>query len=158
MSVKQWPGVPSSEFPGSLESHYSEGQLSGYRWYDKKKVSPAFAFGHGLTYGTHKLSAFKVTGRTVSFTLTRTAGTGCETPQVYISYPTAATDPKVPAKVMRFFKKVCQPSAKLSYAVTDRDVSNWDVAAKRWKVTPGTYKVHVCTSSQDCPWTGSLTV
>ena len=51
MSVRQWPGVPSAEFPGSLESHYSEGQLSGYRWYDKNGVKPAFPFGYG-TCGT----------------------------------------------------------------------------------------------------------
>ena len=59
---------------------------------------------------------------------------------------------------MRFFKKVCQPSAKLSYTVTDRDVSNWDVAAKRWKVTPGTYTVHVGASSQDIRLSGTMAV
>ena len=29
-------------------THYSEGLLLGYRWFDAKNVTPAFAFGHGL--------------------------------------------------------------------------------------------------------------
>ena len=86
------------------------------------------------------------------------AATSCETPQVYIGYPSAATDPKVPVKVMRFFKKTCEASAKLSYTITDQDVSNWDVATKQWKLTPGTYKVYVGASSQDIRLTGSMTV
>jgi len=141
-----------------VESTYTEGQIVGYRWYDKHKVQPAFAFGHGLSYGTHEISAVKVAGRTVSFKLSRTAGSGCETPQVYLGYPDAATDPKVPTKVLRFFKKSCDESEEMSYEVTDQDVSNWDVATKQWKVTKGTYKVYVCTSSQDCTGTGSLVV
>jgi len=141
-----------------VEATYSEGQIVGYRWYDKHDVEPAFAFGHGLTYGNHSLSGLKVDGRTVSFTLTRTAGVGCETPQVYLGYPTAATDPKVPLKVLRFFQKSCGATTSLSYTASDRDVSNWDVTAKQWKVTKGTYKVFVCTSSRDCPLRATLTV
>ena len=30
-----------------VEATYSEGQIVGYRWYDKNDVEPAFAFGHG---------------------------------------------------------------------------------------------------------------
>ena len=49
MSVLQYPGVPSKVFEGHLHVEYSEKQISGYRWYDKFGVSPAFPFGHGLT-------------------------------------------------------------------------------------------------------------
>ena len=31
----------------------------------------------------------------------------CDTPQIYFSYPTADTDAAVPAKVLRYFEKVC---------------------------------------------------
>ena len=170
----QYPGIPcreegQEEMNGKCtctnpackaESTYTEGQIVGYRWYDKKKVTPAFAFGHGLTYGNFSFSGLSVTGRTISFSVARSSGaaTSCETPQVYIGYPSAATDPKVPVKVMRFFKKTCEASAKLSYTITDQDVSNWDVATKQWKVTPGTYKVYVGASSQDIRLTGSMTV
>ena len=95
----------------------------------------------------------------VDLALCAQAGVGCETPQVYLGYPTAATDPKVPLKVLRFFKKSCgAASTSLSYTASDRDVSNWDVAAKQWKVTKGAFKVFVCTSSRDCPLIATLTV
>ena len=32
MSVLQYPGIPSLEFPGHLHVEYSEGQINGYRW------------------------------------------------------------------------------------------------------------------------------
>jgi beta-glucosidase len=46
-STLQWPGVPSKEFKGHLECHYSEKQITGYRWYDQNNVAPAFPFGFG---------------------------------------------------------------------------------------------------------------
>ena len=29
---------------------FSEGIYMGYRWYDQQKITPLFAFGHGLSY------------------------------------------------------------------------------------------------------------
>jgi len=139
-------------------------QIGGFR-YDKMNVKPAFGFGHGLTYGGGMTYAgLEISGRTVSFTIT---GTGCDTPQVYIGYPTAATDPKVPVKVLRHFQKVCMPMTHhmspngpttVSYTLTDRDVSNWSTASKSFTVTAGSYKVYVGSSSQDIRLTGSVAV
>ena len=87
---------------------------------------------------------------------------GSEVPQLYLSYPAAATDPAVPAKVLRYFKKFCASAAEseaaMSFVLTDRDVSNWDLDAKQWKVTKGAFKVSVGSSSQDIHLTGSVTV
>ena len=42
------PGLNITKFgKHDVESTYSEGQIVGYRWYDKNDVEPAFAFGHG---------------------------------------------------------------------------------------------------------------
>ena len=51
MTPEQYPGVKTAEF--DLQATYTEGQMSGYRWYDKHGVEPAFAFGHdgGATLG-----------------------------------------------------------------------------------------------------------
>lgn len=35
---------------------YKEGVMIGYRWFDKKQIAPAFAFGHGLSYTTFEFS------------------------------------------------------------------------------------------------------
>lgn len=170
-SIMQWPGVPSKEFTGHLESRYSEGQIVSYRWYDKHGVKPAFPFGFGLTYGTFDAAgpSFAMEGREMSYTVKRStdpqavrsgsAGSGkiqnnpCETVQFYFSYPTAATDPLVPAKQLRYFEKVCfkeggPDEMTVTYSYTDRDVSNWDVGKKAWVVTKGDYVAHGLTASQ----------
>ena len=60
--------VPSTKFPGSKHVIYSEGQINGYRWYDKHAVVPAFPFGHELSYGGNaSFSNLAVAERTVSF-------------------------------------------------------------------------------------------
>ena len=76
-SVSQYPGTPCvgehCTLPNgmtiALTATYAEGQIVGYRWYDKHKVAPAFAFGHGLSYGSFAFSSLAVSGRTVSFTV-----------------------------------------------------------------------------------------
>lgn len=86
-------------------------------------------------------SNLKIDGRAISFDIT---GTGCDTPQVYIGYPAAKTDPKVPKKVLRSFQKTCSGAADtgatavtISYTLTDRDVSNWDLGKKAYTITRG---------------------
>lgn len=164
---EQYPGVPAGGY--TYQANYTEGQINGYRWYDKNNVKPAFEFGFGLTYGPafdySKLS-IDAEKRTISFQVAR-KGTGrlagCETPQVYFGYPNN-DEPNVPTKVLRFFKKVCDNGdgdafqETLSYSVSDRDVSNWDVAAKQWAITKGKYTVSVGGSSRDIRLAGSLTV
>ena len=112
----------------------------------------------GLSYATHKFSDLKVSGRTVSFKLSRSGDSGCETPQVYLGFPGAASDAKVPVKVLRYWKKTCDSAEDFSYDVADADVSNWDVKAQAWQVTRGTYIVYVGASSQDVRLTGKLVV
>ena len=150
MSTHQWPGVPSPDFPGHKEVVYSEGQLNGYRWYDRRGVVPAFPFGFGLTYGVFDYSDLTVNGRNVSFVVTRRPGrhAGCDTPQLYISFPAAATDPSVPAKVLRYFEKTCDASRSIVYTLTDRDLSEWDVKRKAWVLASGTFGVFVMHASQ----------
>ena len=162
MTEHQWPGIKSAQVPGHLEANYSEGLINGYRWYDKHKVMPAFPFGFGLTYGTFKYSDLQIEGRTISFTVIRRPDSpyaGCDTPQIYLSYPGADSDLQVPTKVLRYFQKTCKPSTLISYTLTDRDVSNWDVAQQMWVVTRGTYGVIAAPASQGVEsLVGSLTI
>lgn len=77
---------------------------------------------------------------------------------MYLSAPTAATDPAVPSKVLKFFQKTCEASSNLSFTVADADVSNWDVAQSAWVVGRGVYGVSVGSSSADIRLTGKLTI
>jgi beta-glucosidase len=159
MTPEQYPGVPGNGF--TRQSNYTEGLLIGHRWYERNGVAPAFPFGHGLTYGAFAYSDLSVEGRNISFTLARTAGAPglCDTPQLYLGWPTAGSDARVPLKVLKGFSKVCgQDSARVAFTVQDGDVSNWSEAAQAWVVTRGVYAVSVGASSADIRLTGSMTV
>ena len=132
--------------------------------YDKHKVTPAFPFGFGLSYGGgFTYSGLRTSGRTISFTITRkdggaSAAAGCDTPQVYLSYPNSK-EPSEPAKVLRYFQKTCEASTVISYTLSDRDVSTWDVQAKAWVVSKGVFGVTVAQAAQGGEQlTGSITI
>ena len=152
----QYPGVAGNGF--ERQSNYSEGLLIGYRWYEKAAFMPAFPFGHGLTYGTFVYSGLTVTGRNVSFTIARGTGAGCDTPQLYLSAPTAKSDPTVPVKVLRHFLKVCDATTPVTFTISDSDVSGWDIASASWKIVPGVYGISIGSSSADIRLTATITV
>ena len=156
MTPQQYPGVSCPGFERC--SNYTEGLLIGHRYYERNALTPAFPFGAGLSYGAFAYSALAVAGRVISFTLTRTAGTGCDTPQLYLGSPAAAGDATVPLKVLAGFQKVCGVSATVSYTVSDRAVSTWDVASSSWVIVPGVYAVSIGASSADIRLTGSITI
>jgi beta-glucosidase len=156
MTPEQYPGVPGDGF--TRQSNYTEGLLIGYRWYERNQLAPAYPFGHGLTYGAFSYSALSVAGRTVTFTVARIAGAGCDTPQLYLGAPTAATDPTLPVKALKKFQKVCNATQSVSFDISDRDVSVWDAAAGAWAVVRGSWAVSVGASSADVRLSGTITI
>jgi beta-glucosidase len=72
---------------------YSEGVNVGYRWFDKEKIDPLFAFGHGLSYTTFDYSNLKVErasdGGLYVLVSIKNTGTlaGDEVPQAYLGAP-----------------------------------------------------------------------
>ena len=163
MTVEQWPGIPSTQFKGHNRVVYSEGQINGYRWYDKHQVQPAFPFGHGLTYNdgsTFSNLRLDNNTRRIQFEVNVPGNGTCDTPQLYISYPGAVISSTVPTKVLRYFEKVCRnnEAVQIAYTLTDRDVSEWNVNSKTWGIVTGEYMVHVGSSSQDIRLLGSFQV
>ena len=81
-------------YPGENgKVRYGEGLFVGYRYYDKKELTPQFPFGHGLSYttfeyGNLRLSTDQTTpekGLDVSFDVTNTGKrAGKEVVQVYV--------------------------------------------------------------------------
>jgi len=146
-------GFKPDEYPGvNLVEYYHEQLNVGYRWYASHNVKPHFPFGFGLSYTNFSLSGLTVTGRDVSVDLKNTGSSaGAEVVQLYLGFPAAAGEP--PIQLKGFEKVTLNPGAaqKVTFSLTDRDLSIWDVASHSWKVAPGTFTVNVGTSSQDLP-------
>ncbi len=107
------PSFALGEYPGdtakSLIVNYHDDIYVGYRYYDTYKVTPQFAFGHGLSYTDFKYSDLKLSavGKnvTATFTLKNTGKvTGAEVAQLYVHEQNAAL-PR-PEKELKGFEKI----------------------------------------------------
>ena len=155
-ALKAFPGTWRDDYK-VIDEEYKEGIYVGYRWADKQKIRPLFAFGHGLSYTTFKLDkpmADKklLTGdEKISFTVTVTnTGTraGAETVQLYVSDRKASVDR--PVKELKAFQKVfLQPGESRDVVLTiGRDaLSFYDENKGEWTVEPGLFDVLVGTAS-----------
>ena len=148
-TMEQWPGSGQGQ-----DAAFTEGLDVGYRWYDANKVAPLFPFGFGLSYTSFAYSHLRIararTNITASFTLTNTgARAGSDVPQVYVDHPRAAGEP--PKQLQGFRKVFLRPRRSLRVTVTlaPRAFSYWDSTARRWRTTPGLYRILVGASSRD---------
>lgn len=92
----QYPGVKHSLLSRHTFASYSEGLFQGYRWYDANDVTPAFPFGHGLSYTTFDYNAesLKVDQRIISIDIKNTGNfAGKEVAQLYIGFPEWSNEP-----------------------------------------------------------------
>jgi len=153
-------GFKIDEYPGvNQQEYYRENLNVGYRWYNAHGVKPRFPFGFGLSYTTFSLSGLNLAGRKVSVTLSNTGKTaGAEVVQLYVGFPQSAGEPPLQLKGFQKVLLNAGDSKSISFDLSDRDLSIWDVNSHSWKITPGTYVVNVGTSSQDLPLKVNLVV
>ena len=85
------------DYPGVKDVvDYSGRALVGYRWYDERRIRPAFPFGFGLSYTRFAFRDLRVRpdrsriGARVSVeVVNRGARTGIAVPQLYLGLPGA---------------------------------------------------------------------
>ncbi|MBE1535191.1 glycoside hydrolase family 3 C-terminal domain-containing protein [Actinomadura algeriensis] len=149
----QYPGVNKT-------ATFSEGVMVGYRHYDSKGIAPKYPFGHGLSYTTFRYSGLKVSSKQVSVTVKNSGSrTGAAVPQMYLGLPSPGVDvPQPPKQLKGFTKATLEPgqSKTVTFPLSTRDLSYWNVEAKRWKVADGCYTVMVGASSRDIAQRGSF--
>ncbi|XDG01385.1 hypothetical protein ABKA04_001000 [Annulohypoxylon sp. FPYF3050] len=141
---------------------FTEGVYVDYRHFDEKNITPRYEFGYGLSYTTFNYSSLSIEElgikseahgaslssssdslwevvATINATITNSGGVaGAEVAQLYLGIPNS------PPKQLRGFEKVnIQPgeSAQISFEVTRRDFSTWDVVTQGWVVQDGDYDV-----------------
>lgn len=170
--------TPYGLFP---QSDFTEGVYIDYRHFDKQGITPRYEFGFGLSYTTFSFSGLQVspvkqgiaaypsgpieqggavdlwdTVATVTATVQNTGRrAGAEVAQLYVGIPGG------PVKQLRGFEKVLVSpgkSVEVTFPLTRRDLSTWDVVAQKWKLQSGSYKIYVGSSSRDLPLTHTLRV
>jgi beta-glucosidase len=159
--------------PGVLR--YQEGVFCGHRWYDARRVAPAFPFGHGLSYTTFAVGPARPTARTVgpggvielNVAVANTGDrTGTAVVQLYVGDPEATV--RRPPRELRAFTKVELPAGEATEVrlrLTMRDLAFWDPVEDRWQAEAGDFLLWAGVSSRQlaapatvtltCGWTAS---
>jgi beta-glucosidase len=151
-SKRRYPGV------GGVV-HYSEGVFVGYRWYDRRRIAPAFPFGFGLSYTRFALTHPRVSKSEVSIEVANTGHrTGVAVPQLYLGLPGARGRPQPPRALKGFASVTLRPGAhkRVRFPLDSRALSYWNVRKHRWAVAAGCYRWFVGSSSRDIAASGRL--
>lgn len=129
--------------------HYPEGADAGYRWFDRKALKPAYAFGYGLSYTTFAYSGLSVKGGktlTVRFTVANSGKrAGADVPQIYVTLPGKAK------RLVGWDKIDLKPGEKRTVTLTadPRLLAEYDTSGARWTVSASKVKVELARSATD---------
>ncbi|NPD65328.1 glycosyl hydrolase [Lichenicola cladoniae] len=138
-----------------------EGAAVGYKWFQKKHLTPLFPFGYGLSYTTFsygELHATSGNALTATFTVTNTgARAGYAVPQLYLGLQGRG---EAPTRLVGFAKVMLQPHQSRSVSITadPRLLAEFDGTNDRWVVKAGHYPLYLGTSANDIVRTGTTTL
>ena len=156
-ALNTYPGTWRTDGSKVIDEEYKEGVYVGYRWTDRQKKHPAYAFGHGLSYTTFELSKAVADKKemslsdNISFTVqVKNIGTmaGAEVVQLYVSDKKASVDR--PLKELKAFQKVfLQPgeSKEVRLTIGKDALSFYDEATASWKAEAGQFEALIGTAS-----------
>jgi beta-glucosidase len=156
---KRWEDNPAHlsyyPDPGTRRVVYRNGVFVGYRGYEHNGVTPAFAFGYGLSYTTFRYGKLaikpgaKAGAYQVTFEVSNTGKrAGAEVAQLYIG-DGHATVPRPPKELKGFAKVELKPgeTKPVTIALEPRAFTYYDVKHKLWRADPGEFEVLVGRSS-----------
>jgi beta-glucosidase len=147
---------------------YKEGILVGYRWFDTKNISPAYPFGHGLSYANFsynnlKLNAADFTASDrIELSLTLKNESAYDAKEVVQCYVRHNNSQIMRAdKELKAFGKVMIPAGgkknvELSFDASD--LAYYDETAGSWVLEPGTYTLMTGSSSRDLRAEATFTI
>jgi beta-glucosidase len=132
---------------------YPEGSDVGYRWYERTKARPLFAFGHGLSYTRFAYKDLAIKGGkrlSVSFAISNVGErSGAEIAQVYARVNGVR-------RLVGWSRVELKPgeTRRVSVVADPRLLASYDVAAKGWRIRAGGYDVEVSKASDQPVLTG----
>ena len=142
-----------------IDEEYKEGIYVGYRWTDKERIKPTFAFGHGLSYTQFAISNLRsdksdlTQDDTIAFTVNvKNTGkrAGSEVVQLYIHDVKSSVDR--PKKELKGFQKVyLQPGENKDVTITinKEALSFYDELSSSWKAEAGMFEALVGNASDN---------
>lgn len=158
---KEWKDNPAYQYyydpAGTKRVAYKEGIFTGYRYYDTRKVTPAFPFGFGLSYTSFSYSNLytsvkNIDGKaavSVSFTVRNTGSRdGAEVAQVYVRDRECAV-PR-PDKELKGFAKVFLKKGeqkKITVLLNEQAFSYYKIAGNKFGYDPGEFDILIGSSS-----------
>ena len=142
-----------------IDEEYKEGIYVGYRWTDKERIKPTFAFGHGQSYTQFAISNLRsdksdlTQDDTIAFTVNvKNTGkrAGSEVVQLYIHDVKSSVDR--PKKELKGFQKVyLQPGENkdLTITINKEALSFYDELSSSWKAEAGKFEALVGNASDN---------
>ena len=142
-----------------IDEEYKEGIYVGYRWTDKERIKPTFAFGHGLSYTQFEISNLRsdkpqiTQNDSITFTVNvKNTGkrAGSEVVQLYIHDVKSSVDR--PEKELKGFQKVyLQPGENrdVSITINKEALSFYDESSASWKAEAGKFEALVGNTSDN---------
>jgi beta-glucosidase len=164
-----WPQnlaqTPRPELPGlgtpwgtPTTIRYDEGSEVGYRWYAQKGLTPAYPFGHGLSYTSFAWRDLELHGGdtvTASITVTNTGlRDGADAAQLYLTH--AAGEDRL--RLIGFERVALKPgeSRRVTLTADSRLLARFDMTASRWRIAAGTHHIAVGRSASDFVLNGEV--
>lgn len=142
-------------FNASLKKEiYHEGLFVGYRYYDLKKITPAYPFGHGLSYTDFSYEDFAVLqkGNTVEVSVkVKNIGNvkGAAVPQLYVGQLSLPKEKAV--KELKGFLKTwleVNEEKTISFTLSKEDFRYFDEEQGKWLSVTGLYEFYLGESSE----------
>ena len=139
--------------------------LVGYRWWDAKKKTPAYAFGAGRSYTSFsmkRLRTRKLRGGRVAVTIdVRDTGRrrGVAVPQLYVGIPSPRAGVNEPPRQLKAFRKLHLKRGarrRVRFTLGPRAFSYWEARTGGWKVGKGCYRIMVGASSRSIARTARI--
>jgi beta-glucosidase len=138
---------------GLLDVDYLEGADVGYRWFERKNLTPLFPFGYGLSYSTfHTGNVTTQGGATITIDADVTNNgpvEGKETVEGYAAPP--GDDGPEMARLIGWSKVDLRPGQTRHVTITadPRLIADFDTECPCWHIDNDDYAVRVGTSSAD---------
>ncbi len=160
------PSYVLGEYPGDTTNglivHYYDDIYVGYRYFDTYKITPQFAFGHGLSYSNYEYSNLKLSANTTTATATFTVKNtgkydGAEIAQLYVHQQKSML-PR-PEKELKGFEKIQLAAGEqktITIALDEDAFKYFNDAQNNWVMDGGSFDILVGTASDKIKLKGTI--